>query len=157
MKNGRGLPPHLGCLTEALRLGEEVFEVALFSLALPFLWSERLSLIVPISSVRAPPASFVRPWALSIAPSFLSSLLGTFTSSFGSWWGNLQVIFEDPGAKRAGLWHNLSGQGPAKVREFVHNELRCSDFDSCVLPSRVHETTSGGALQMKPKLYNTQG
>ncbi len=58
-----------------------------FSLALPFLWSERPSLFVLLSPVREPPASFIRPLALSIAPSFLSSLLlllGTATSSFGS-------------------------------------------------------------------------
>src|SRR5215216_4074797 len=46
-----------------------------FSLALPFLWSERPSLFLPLSPVRAPPASFMRPLALSIFPSFLSSLL----------------------------------------------------------------------------------
>src|SRR5215211_3994892 len=46
-----------------------------FSLALPFLWSERPSLFLLLSPVRAPPASFIRPLALSIAASFSSSLL----------------------------------------------------------------------------------
>src|SRR5829696_10219201 len=46
-----------------------------FSLILPFLWSERPSLFLLLSPVRAPPASFIRPLALSIFPSFLSSLL----------------------------------------------------------------------------------
>src|SRR5829696_6291198 len=46
-----------------------------FSLALPFLWSERPSLFLLLSPLRAPPASFMRPLALSIAPSFLSRLL----------------------------------------------------------------------------------
>src|SRR3712207_1932910 len=45
-----------------------------FCLALPFLWSERPSLFLLLSSVRAPPASFIRPLALSIVPSSLSSL-----------------------------------------------------------------------------------
>src|SRR3712207_358045 len=39
-----------------------------FSLALPFLWSERPSLFVLLSPVRAPPASFMRPLALSHRP-----------------------------------------------------------------------------------------
>src|SRR5215216_7840588 len=46
-----------------------------FSLALPFLCSERPSLFLLLSPVRAPPASFIRPLALSIAASFLSSVL----------------------------------------------------------------------------------
>src|SRR5215212_1340134 len=46
-----------------------------FCLALPFLWSERPSLFLPLSPVRAPPASFIRPLALSIFPSSFSSLL----------------------------------------------------------------------------------
>ena len=57
----------------------------IFSLALPFLWSERPSLFMLLSPVRAPPASFMRPLVLSIAPSFLSTLLlllGTRTVSF---------------------------------------------------------------------------
>src|SRR5918994_775160 len=45
-----------------------------FFLVLPFLWSERPSLLSFLSPVRAPPASFIRPLALSIAPSSLSSL-----------------------------------------------------------------------------------
>src|ERR671917_1503359 len=45
-----------------------------FSLVLPFLCSERPSLFSFLSPVRAPPASFMRPLALSIAPSSLSSL-----------------------------------------------------------------------------------
>jgi hypothetical protein len=46
-----------------------------FSLALPLLWSERPSRFLPLSPLKAPPASFTRPLALSITPSFLSSLL----------------------------------------------------------------------------------
>ncbi len=54
-----------------------------FSLSLPFLWSERPSLFLALSPVRAPPASFMRPLALSIGALSLSSLLlflGAFTS-----------------------------------------------------------------------------
>src|SRR5215216_2465284 len=51
------------------------FRSPFFSLALPFLWSERPSLFLLLSPLRAPPASFIRPLALSIAPSFLSRLL----------------------------------------------------------------------------------
>src|SRR5215203_6063551 len=49
--------------------------LAFFSLALAFLWSERPSRFLLLSPVRAPPASFMRPLALSIFASFLSSLL----------------------------------------------------------------------------------
>src|ERR687894_1245622 len=45
-----------------------------FCLALPFLWSELPSLLSFLSPVREPPASFMRPLALSIAPSSLSFL-----------------------------------------------------------------------------------
>src|ERR671910_845321 len=45
-----------------------------FSLSLPLLWSERPSLLSFLSPVSAPPASFIRPLALSIFPSSLSSL-----------------------------------------------------------------------------------
>src|SRR5215207_1880352 len=45
-----------------------------FSLSLPLRWSERPSLLSFLSPVREPPASFIRPLALSIAPSSLSSL-----------------------------------------------------------------------------------
>src|SRR5215204_755526 len=84
-ENGRSLltapaPSHkpFGYESRSLRL-------PFFSLILPFLWSARPSDFLSLSPVRAPPASFTRPFALSIAPSFLSSLLlllGTVTSSF---------------------------------------------------------------------------
>src|ERR687897_1071311 len=45
-----------------------------FSLALAFRWSERPSLFLPWSPVRAPPASFIRPLARSIFASSLPSL-----------------------------------------------------------------------------------
>src|SRR5215212_5669065 len=44
------------------------------SLRSPFFCLALPSLFLPLSPVRAPPASFIRPLALSIAPSSLSSL-----------------------------------------------------------------------------------
>src|SRR5919202_4567688 len=71
---------------EVLKLGPRPFSLPFrhdsrslrlpfFSLALALLWFERPSLFLLLSPLKAPPASLMRPLALSIAASFLSSLL----------------------------------------------------------------------------------
>src|SRR5919199_3452091 len=48
------------------------FSLPFFSLAVPFVWSERPSDFLVLSPVTAPAASLARPLTLSIAPSPLS-------------------------------------------------------------------------------------